>query len=174
MLAFPARCCRGKPAPRAYFSRGATPSSGRCPATPSAPHQRPLWEILRASGRKSLRDFLILFVYLIEMNEFDNLIKQLASRPTAEGPRDLEVSVWREIRHRQRSYPETMLARFASYIWRWQCAAAAVISALMIGGGLAAIRHESAVDRNVSQAVHLEVFSEHSPTLLLNSLYERL
>ena len=84
----------------------------------------------------------------------------------------MEDLVWRQIRC-QESLRESLFARIASCIWRWQCAAAAVVAALMFGGGFAVLRHEASDERQVAQVVHLEVFSEHSPTLLLNSLYER-
>lgn len=108
------------------------------------------------------------------MNEFDKLLGRLASRPSAKAPGNLEATVWREIRRRQRALPESLAARIAPFLWRWQCAAVAVVAALMFGGGFAAFRHEALDERSVRQAVHLEVFSEHSPTLLLNSLYEKL
>lgn len=120
------------------------------------------------------RDYLTLFVYLNEMNEFDKLLRQLASRSSAEVPGNLEATVWREIRRRQRSLPESLGARIASSLWQWQCAAVALVAALLFGGGFAAFRYEMSDERSVTQAVHLEVFSEHSPTLLLNGLYERL
>lgn len=108
-----------------------------------------------------------------EMNELDTMFKQLAARPSPEVPRNMEDSVWRQIRW-QESLRESLLARVTSCIWRWQCVAAVVVAALMVGGGFAALRHVASGGRSVTQAVHLEVFSEYSPTLLLNRLYERL
>jgi len=108
-----------------------------------------------------------------EMNRLDTILKQLAARPMPELHWNLEAAVWQEIRRRRRSFSESLLARIASCIWQWRCAAVAVVAALLFGGSLAALHHETSEERFVTQAVHLEIFSEHSPTLLLNSLYER-
>jgi hypothetical protein len=107
------------------------------------------------------------------MSELDKLLKQYASRPTPPPPGNLEDDVWREIRLRRNTpVPESLFDRLAACVWRAHVAAASVIAAVVLGVGFAWLDLKANAAQPISHALNLYVFSEHSPTLRLTSLYQ--
>ena len=107
------------------------------------------------------------------MSELDKLLKEYASHPTPPPPSNLEDGVWREIRiRRNRPVPESLSGWLAAWVWRAQVASASVIVAVVLGGGFAWLDPNASAAQPISEALNLHVFSEHSPTLRLTSLYQ--
>jgi hypothetical protein len=108
------------------------------------------------------------------MSELDKLLKEYASRPTPPPRGDLEDDVWREIRLR-RNTPvcESFFDWMAACVWRAHVASASVVAAVVLGGGLAWLNPNASAAQPISHALNLHVFSEHSPTLRLTTLYQQ-
>src|SRR5438128_1427940 len=98
-------------------------------------------------------------------DELDKLLRQLAARPLPAAPRNLDTSVWREIRQRE-SLPEiSWLDLLASLLWQCEVAFVSVVAALLMGASVGWMWQGQARQPAVSRALYLEVFSERSPTL---------
>ena len=107
------------------------------------------------------------------MSELDKLLKEYASRPTSLPPSNLEDDVWREIRlRRQRPVRDSFFDWLAACVWRGHVASASVIAAVVLGAGFAWLDFKASAVQPVSHALNLHVFSAHSPTLRLTSLYQ--
>ena len=108
------------------------------------------------------------------MSELDKLLKEYASRPTSPPPGNLEDDVWREIRlRRERPVRDSFFDWLAACVWRAHVASASVIAAVVLGAGFAWLDPNASAAQPVSHALNLHVFSEHSPTLRLTSLYQQ-
>jgi hypothetical protein len=106
------------------------------------------------------------------MSKLDNLLKEYASRPIPLPPSNLEDDVWREIRlRRERPVPDSFFDWLAACVWRVHFASASVVAAVALGAGFAWLDPNASASQPVSHALQLQVFSEHSPTLRLTSLY---
>ena len=107
------------------------------------------------------------------MSELDKLLKEYASRPTSLPPSNLEDDVWREIRlRRERPVRDSFFDWLAACVWRAHVASASVIAAAVLGAGFAWLDLKASAVQPVFHALNLHVFSEHSPTLRLTSLYQ--
>jgi hypothetical protein len=107
------------------------------------------------------------------MSELDKLLNEYASRPTSLPPSNLEDDVWREIRLRRNTpVPESLFDWLAGCVWRAHVASASVIAAVVLGAGFAWLDLNASAAQPISHALNLHVFSEHSPTLRLTSLYQ--
>jgi len=108
------------------------------------------------------------------MSELDKLLKEYASRPAQLPPSNLEDAVWREIRlRRETPVHESFFDWLAACVWRAHFASASVIAAIALGAGFAWFDPNASAAQPVSHALNLQVFSEHSPTLRLTSLYQK-
>ncbi|HEY5704822.1 MAG TPA: hypothetical protein VIS96_04540 [Terrimicrobiaceae bacterium] len=107
------------------------------------------------------------------MSKLDELLKEYASRPIPLPPHNLEDDVWREIRlRRERPVPDSFFDSLAACVWRVHFASASVVAAVALGAGIAWVDPNANAVQPVSRALNLHVFSEHSPTLRLTSLYQ--
>jgi hypothetical protein len=108
------------------------------------------------------------------MSELDKLLKEYASRLTPLPPSNLEADVWREIRlRRERPVSDSFFDWLAARVWRAHFASASVVAAIALGAGFAWFDPNASAAQPVSHALNLHVFSEHSPTLRLTSLYQK-
>ena len=106
------------------------------------------------------------------MSELDKLLSEYASRPTPPPQGNLEDDVWREIRiRRETAVRESFFDWLAAYVWRAHFASASVVAAIALGAGFAWFDPNASAAQPVSHELNLHVFSEHSPTLRLSSLY---
>ena len=107
------------------------------------------------------------------MSELDKLLKEYASRPIPPPPGDLEDDVWREIRLRRNTpVRDSFFDWLAACVWRAHVASASAIAAVVLGAGFAWLDLKASVSQPISHALSLNVFSEHSPTLRLTTLYQ--
>jgi hypothetical protein len=107
------------------------------------------------------------------MSELDKLLKEYASRPTPPPPSNLEDGVWREIRlRRERPVADSFFDGLAAHVWRTRVVSACVLAAVALGAGFAWLDLNTRTGRPISHPLNLQVFSEHSPTLRLTSLYQ--
>jgi hypothetical protein len=107
------------------------------------------------------------------MSDLDKLLKEYASRPTPPPPSNLEDGVWREIRRRrERRFGDSFFEWLAAHVWGARAVSACVLSAIISGIGFALVDLGGSAGRPAFHALNLQVFSEHSPTLPLSSLYE--
>jgi hypothetical protein len=108
------------------------------------------------------------------MSELDKLLKEYASRPIPPPSGDLEEDVWREIRLRRNTpVSEPFFDWLAACVWRARVASASAIVAVALGAGLAWLDPNASAAQPVSHPLNLNVFSEHSPTLRLTTLYQQ-
>ena len=108
------------------------------------------------------------------MSELDKLLKEYASRPPPLPPSNLEDDVWREIRlRRERPVRDSFFDWLAARVWRAHFASASVVAAVVLGTGFAWLDLKASVSQPISHALSLNVFSEHSPTLRLTTLYQQ-
>jgi hypothetical protein len=68
--------------------------------------------------------------------------------------------------------PESLFDWLAACVWRVPVTSASVIVAVVFGVGLARLDFKANTAQPIFHALNLHVFSEHSPTLRLNSLYQ--
>jgi hypothetical protein len=108
------------------------------------------------------------------MSELDKLLNEYASRPSPPLPSNLDDDVWREIRlRRERPVRDSFFDWLAARVWRAHFASGSVVAAIALGAGFAWFDPNASAAQPVSHALNLHVFSEHSPTLRLTTLYQQ-
>ena len=68
--------------------------------------------------------------------------------------------------------PESLFDWLAACVWRAPVTSVSVIVAVVFGAGLARLDLKASTAQPISHALNLHVFSAHSPTLRLTSLYQ--